>query len=279
MLACCEAAAQSTNPIFPYYSFGDAVTSFNDNSSIANIGDKKCYFNSYTFYIEKGSHFYVSLSSNDDMELVIRNKDNSTDSTFYESGLMGVNFQRLFIAPKSDSFDFYIVSLINLTKSLYTFSYFNDKLFNNPIPAIATFGNRLQTLLAYREMKFLPLKGKLLSETPDMFESVKKFATAYELLKGVPVYYISSSLPAYIITRMSKADNKANAIIQLAELKLSVDKYFATNKEIEVLENKNKYNENLPNYTYTGMEGNRTFITLDIEKGEDGFYYTTFKME
>jgi hypothetical protein len=279
VIACIETNAQSSNPILSFYTYGNMEDSFDDNSSVASIGDKKCYFNSYPIFIEKGTHFYMSLSSSSDVEIIIRNKDNSIDTTFFESGIAGVNFQRLFIAPESDSFKLYIVCLENLKKTSYRFSYIEDRLYKNSIPASATFEDRLQTLMHYREMKFLPLKGKLISETPDMFQSVKKYAANYELVKGVPVYFIGSSLPDYIITQVSKADSKAKAIIQLNELKSQVDKYFAGNKKIEVSENKNEYNENLPNYTYSGIDGRRNFITLDIEKGEAGFYYVTFKIE
>ncbi len=224
--------AQSTNSIFPFYSYGATETSFDDNSSITKIGDKKCYFNSYTFFIEKGAHFYVGLSSLSKLQIVIRNNNNSIDTSFYEDGTFGVQFQKLFIAPQTDSFTIFIVSLENLEKASYAFNFIEDRLYKNPIPVNAGFEDRLQTLIHYREMKFLPLKGKLISETPDMFTSIKKYAVNYELVKEIPVYYIESSLPIYLTTRISKADSKAKGIIQLNELKSIIDKYFAGDKII-----------------------------------------------
>lgn len=279
VLACLKADAQTENPIFSFYQYGNMKGAFDEGSSIANIGDKKCYYDSYKFFMEKGTHFYIGLSSLSNAEITIRTKNNSTDTTFYEAGMFGVNFQKLFIAPQSDSFVFYIISLENLKMDSYKFSFIKDGLYNNSIPASATFEDRLETLVHYRKMKFLPLKGDLVSEKPDLFKSIKKYATNYELVKGTPLYFISSSLPDYVTTIVSKADSKAKAVIQLNELKIKIDNYFVKDKKIEVAEYKNEYNENLPNFVYSGIDGNRSFITLDIEKGDDNFYYVTFKIE
>lgn len=277
-----QAVQPEDNPIKEFYYFANMEhEKLDSNSQTAMVGSVKSYFASYNIELTKGQHIYLKLTSFDEAYLVLRSDKTNIDTTFMpaEKKILGVDYISAYTVEESDKYTLYVVNGDGMKPVEYSLGILNDRLFKNSIPASATLCNRIQSLLDYGVFGYIPLKGKLLEEKPDMFTKRREFATNYELVAGQPLRYVTTSTPPFLFGKLYSYNSKEDAVNKLQQLKQEITACFSSNDKIIIEEENSTYNENLPQVDVKLKKSKyltERLFYLQVNHSKDGSYSVDF---